>query len=37
MEDDHPRAEGLGQVSSHPNGFLRRLVEIGRVDDRLEH
>jgi hypothetical protein len=36
VEDDHSRTKGMGQVSSHPKGFLRRLVEIRRMYDRLE-
>jgi hypothetical protein len=36
MEDDHPRAEGLGERSSDPEGFFRRLAEVGRVKDRLK-
>ena len=36
VEDDHPRTERLGEVSRHAKGFLRRLIEIRRVYDRLE-
>ena len=37
VEDDDPGAEGLGERPGDPEGFLRRFVEIGRVNERLEH
>ena len=37
VENDKPGPEGLGERLGDPEGFLRRVVEIGRVNERLEH
>ena len=37
VEDDEPGTEGLGERPGDPEGFLRRFVEIGRVNERLEY
>ena len=34
VEDDKPGTEGLGEGPGYPEGFLRRFVEIGRVNER---